>query len=220
MLVSWVLFWGTAVVLVATRLMHQPARCVLFRARPQRRLSSFVNGISTGVSDQNPISSAFVVSVRLMSAMGLRKSRWSRITAATVLSSAARWSGHAAGPLDWMATRTDRRVQFWYQILGIGMVPVLCVVLARIFMTPTRCLALNSFDHPEAKVGPVAVCDDLQARRRHPRPGHSSAAPLVALEIGFGSASGSRCSGRSSGQPRYRAFVTRPGAGPPSAGWQ
>ena len=53
MLVSWVLFWGTAVVLVATLLMHQPARYILF-ALGLSVVFVFVNGISTGVSDQNP----------------------------------------------------------------------------------------------------------------------------------------------------------------------
>jgi uncharacterized oligopeptide transporter (OPT) family protein len=218
MLISWVLFWGTAVVLVATLLMHQPARWVLF-ALALSVVFVFVNGISTGVSDQNPISSAFVVSVLLMSAMGLRNPVVA-ITAATVLLICS-----SVGP-DMQQDRstgwrlgTDRRVQFWYQILGIGMGAVLCVVLARVFMTAYPVLAVNSFDHPGAKVGQwqsamtykfVGAIRGLGSLPRH---------QLVALEVGF--ALGLvievlRKVLRAS--PRYRAFVARPGAGS-AVGW-
>jgi uncharacterized oligopeptide transporter (OPT) family protein len=218
MLVAWVLFWGTAVVLVATLLMHQPARYILF-GLGLSVVFVFVNGISTGVSDQNPISSAFVVSVLLMSAMGLRDPLVA-ITAATVLLICS-----SVGP-DMQQDRstgwrlgTDRRVQFWYQILGIGMGAVLCVVLARIFMSAYPVLALNSFDHPEAKVGQwqSAMTYKLvgSIRGLGKLPQHQ----LVALEVGF--ALGLlievlRKILRAS--PRYRAFVARSGAGP-AVGW-
>ncbi len=93
-----------AVVLVATLLMHQPARYVLF-GLGLSILFVFVNGISTGVSDQNPISSAFVVSVLLMSAMGLRRSAGGdhRGHSAAHLQLGGR--RHAAGPLDRLAPR-------------------------------------------------------------------------------------------------------------------
>ena len=57
--------------LVATLLLGQPVGYVLF-ALVLVFLFVFINGISQGISDWNPISSAFVVSVLLMSAIGLR----------------------------------------------------------------------------------------------------------------------------------------------------
>jgi len=114
---------------------------------------------------------------------------------------------------------TDRRVQFWYQILGIGVGAVLCVVLARVFMSAYPVLALNSFDHPEAKVGQWQSAMTYKLVGAIRGLGHLPMHQLVALEIGF--AIGLvievlRKLLRASA--RYRAFVERPGAGP-AVGW-
>jgi len=214
MLVVWVLFWATAVVLVTTGLLHQPARWVLF-GLGLSVIFVFINGISTGVSDQNPISSAFVVSVLLMSAMGLRNPLVA-ITAATVLliCSSVGVDMQQDRSTGWRLG-TDRRVQFWYQILGIGVGAVLCVLLARVFMTAYPVLALNSFDHPEAKVGQwqsamtyklVGAIRGLGDLRRH---------QLVALELGFFLGLVVEVFRKLvRGSARYRAFIERRGSGP------
>ncbi len=70
-LVAWVVFWAAATVFMGNRVLHQPilflsvaiGLCVVF---------VLVNGISLGISDFNPISSAFVMSVFIMAAIGLR----------------------------------------------------------------------------------------------------------------------------------------------------
>jgi uncharacterized oligopeptide transporter (OPT) family protein len=82
-LVAWVAFWAVATLVVATQLLHQPARYILF-GLALSLLFVFINGISMGVSDNNPISSAFVVSVLLMSTLGLRNPVVA-LTAATIL---------------------------------------------------------------------------------------------------------------------------------------
>ncbi len=48
---------------------------------------------------------------------------------------------------------TDRVIQFRYQVIGIVMGAVLCVVLARVFMSAYPVLAINQLDNPEAEVG-------------------------------------------------------------------
>jgi uncharacterized oligopeptide transporter (OPT) family protein len=214
MLILWVLFWAAATVLVTTGLLHQPARWVLF-GLALSIVFVFVNGISTGVSDQNPISSAFVVSVLLMSAMGLRNPVVA-ITAATVLliCSSVGVDMQQDRSTGWRLG-TDRRVQFWYQILGIGMGAVLCVVLARVFMSAYPVLAVNSFDHPEAKVGQwqsamtykfVGAISGIGDLPRH---------QLVALEVGFFVGLVVEVLRKLvRGSARYRAFIERPGAGP------
>ena len=213
MLLVWVVFWAVAVVLVATGLMHQPARYILF-GLALSILFVFINGISTGVSDQNPISSAFVVSVLLMSAMGLRNPVVA-ITAATVLliCSSVGVDMQQDRSTGWRLG-TDRRVQFYYQVLGIGMGAVLCVVLARVFMSAYPVLALNSFDHPEAKVGQWQSAMTYKLVGAIRGLGHLPVHQLVALEIGF--ALGlvvevlRKLLRASAG---YRALVERPGAG-------
>jgi len=206
------------VTLVATGLMHQPARYILF-GLGLSVLFVFVNGISTGITDQNPISSAFVVSVLLMSAMGLRNPMVA-MTAATVLiiCSSVGVDMQQDRSTGWRLG-TDRRVQFWYQILGIGVGAVLCVLLARIFMSAYPVLALNSFDHPEEKVGQWQSAMTYKLVGAIRGLGHLPMYQLVALEIGFGLGliiEVLRKLLRASA--RYRAFVERPGAGP-AVGW-
>src|SRR5262245_52031554 len=69
-LVLWVAFWSVAVIAASSGLLGIP----VFYAALGVALSYvfvLVNGISMGVSDSNPLSSAFVVSVTLMAAVGL-----------------------------------------------------------------------------------------------------------------------------------------------------
>ncbi len=218
MLVLWVLFWAGAVVLVATGLMHQPARYIVF-ALALSVVFVLINGISQGVSDQNPISSAFVVSVLLMSAMGLRNPVVA-ITAATVLlvCSSVGVDMQQDRSTGWRLG-TDRRMQFYYQVLGIGMGAVLCVVLARVFMSAYPVLAVNSFDHPEAKVGQWQSAMTYKLVGAIRGLGQLPRYQLVALELGFVLGlviEVLRKVLRASA--RYRAFIERPGPGP-AIGW-
>ncbi|HZX43112.1 MAG TPA: OPT/YSL family transporter, partial [Myxococcaceae bacterium] len=218
MLLMWVLFWAGAVVLVATALMHQPARYIVF-GLALSVVFVLINGISQGVSDQNPISSAFVVSVLLMSAMGLRNPVVA-ITAATVLliCSSVGVDMQQDRSTGWRLG-TDRRVQFYYQVLGIGMGAVLCVVLARVFMSAYPVLAVNSFDHPEAKVGQWQSAMTYKLVGSIRGLGHLPVHQLVALEVGFVLGlviEVLRKLLRASA--RYRAFIQRRGPGP-VIGW-
>lgn len=218
MLVAWVLFWAGAVILVATGLLHQPLRYIVF-ALALSVVFVLINGISQGVSDQNPISSAFVVSVLLMSAMGLRNPVVA-LTAATVLliCSSVGVDMQQDRSTGWRLG-TDRRTQFYYQVLGIGMGAVLCVVLARVFMQAYPVLTVNSFDHPEAKVGQWQSALTYKLVGAIRGLGHLPAHQLVALEVGFGLGLGVEVLRKLlRASARYRAFVERPGPGP-TVGW-
>ena len=63
----------------------------------------------TGISDWNPISSAFVVSVLLMSAIGLRDPIVAMMAASVLLVSTHRRRRHAAGPVDRLAAGIEAR---------------------------------------------------------------------------------------------------------------
>ena len=62
-LLAWVAFWGAAVVVRRARCVLQPAGGLHGVAIALVFVFAMVNGISLGISDQNPISSAFVVTV-------------------------------------------------------------------------------------------------------------------------------------------------------------
>src|SRR5690606_38877495 len=69
-LFAWVVVWAVALVVVCTVVLDLPILYILF-ALGLVFLFMLVNGISLGISDSNPISSAFVVSVLMMAAIGL-----------------------------------------------------------------------------------------------------------------------------------------------------
>jgi uncharacterized oligopeptide transporter (OPT) family protein len=132
-LVLWVLFWAAATVACGHWLLGQPVS-YLVAAVALVFVFALVNGISVGISDSNPISSAFVVTIVILAAMGLRDPG-TGLMAGTVLLVATsvacdmqqdRSTGWRLG--------SSRVVQFRYQVLGIVVGAVLAVVFARLFM--------------------------------------------------------------------------------------
>ncbi|EPX59133.1 putative integral membrane protein [Cystobacter fuscus DSM 2262] len=151
-LLAWVAFWGVAVVLVATRLLGQPLGFILF-GMALSLLFVLVNGIAYGMTDQNPVSSAFVVSVLLMSLLGLKEPLVGLMSASILLICTSVGSDMQQDRSTGWRLGTDRTVQFRYQVVGIVMGAVLCVGLARVFMSAYPVLAINQLDDPTAPVG-------------------------------------------------------------------
>jgi uncharacterized oligopeptide transporter (OPT) family protein len=151
-LAAWVTFWGVALVLVATLLLGQPVGYTLF-ALALVFLFVFINGISTGISDWNPISSAFVVSVLLMSALGLRSPTIAMVAASILLVSCTVGVDMQQDRSTGWRLGSNRAMQFRYQAVGIFMGAALCVVLAQLFMSAYPVLKIDTFTHPEHKVG-------------------------------------------------------------------
>ncbi|TKD04400.1 OPT/YSL family transporter [Polyangium fumosum] len=151
-LVAWIVFWAAALVAVATLVMGQPLGFTIF-AILLTSVFVLINGISLGISDSNPISSAFVIAVLLMSGLGLKDPRVGLMSASILLVACSvggdmqqdRSTGYRLG--------TNRTVQFRYQSIGILMGSVLCVVLAQTFMKAYPVLTINSFANPKADVG-------------------------------------------------------------------
>jgi uncharacterized oligopeptide transporter (OPT) family protein len=151
-LAVWVLFWGTALTLVATLLLKQPVGWVLF-ALALVFLFVFINGISQGISDWNPISSAFVVSVLMMSALGLRDPIVAMMAASVLLVSTIVGVDMQQDRSTGWRLGSSRAIQFRYQAIGIVMGAVLCVVLAELFLNAYPMLRIDAFAHPKAVTG-------------------------------------------------------------------
>ena len=151
-LVAWVVFWAVAVVGVATQLLHQPLGFIVF-GLALSLLFVLVNGISFGITDQNPISSAFVISVLLMSLLGLRNPLVGLMAASILLISTSVGCDMQQDRSTGWRLGTDRTLQFRYQVIGIVMGAALCVGLARVFMSAYPVLAINQLDNPRAEVG-------------------------------------------------------------------
>ena len=103
-LVAWVVFWGVGIVVTGSLVLHQPVGYLVF-AVLLVFVFAMVNGISIGIVDQNPISSAFVVTVILMAAIGLQGSDGRADGGDRAARVHERGLRHAAGPLDGLAAR-------------------------------------------------------------------------------------------------------------------
>ena len=141
-LAIWVLFWGAATVATGHLALGQPVG-YLALAVGLVFVFALINGISVGITDQNPISSAFVVAVVIMAGLGLHDPVVG-LMAGTVLLVATsvacdmqqdRSTGWRLG--------TNRVMQFRYQMAGVLVGAVLAVVFARLFMAAYPVLQLD-----------------------------------------------------------------------------
>jgi uncharacterized oligopeptide transporter (OPT) family protein len=184
-LLGWVIGWGVALVLVATLLLGQPLGYVLF-ALALVFLFVFVNGISTGISDWNPISSAFVVSVLMMSALGLRSPIVAMMAASILLVSTTVGVDMQQDRSTGWRLGSSRAIQFRYQAIGILVGSVLCVVMAQLFMSAYPILRVDTFTHPEARVGGWQSAMTFKFVGAIRGMGHLKPYQVTALWLGFG----------------------------------
>ncbi len=184
-LAAWVAGWGVALVVVATVLLGEPVGYALF-AIGLVFLFVFINGISTGISDWNPISSAFVVSVLLMSALGLRDPIVAMTAASILLVSTSVGVDMQQDRSTGWRLGSDRAIQFRYQAVGIVLGAVLCVVLAQLFMSAYPVLRVDTFSHPEARVGVWQSAMTFKFVGAIRGLGHLAPYQLHALWLGFG----------------------------------
>jgi len=141
-LVIWSICWGAAVVAVGHLVLHQPV-LYLVVALFLVCVFALVNGISLGISDSNPISSAFVVSIVILAAIGLKDPAVGLMAGTVLLVSTSvacdmqqdRSTGSRLG--------TNRVMQFRYQAAGILVGALLAVGFARLFMAAYPVLLLD-----------------------------------------------------------------------------
>jgi len=141
-LLLWIACWGAGIVFTGHAVLGQPLGFLLL-AVALVFVFALVNGISAGVSDSNPISSAFVVSIVLMAALGL-KDPGVGLMAGTVLLVAVSVAGDMQQDRStgWRLG-THRVLQFRYQVLGILVGALLAVGFARLFMAAYPVLSLD-----------------------------------------------------------------------------
>lgn len=149
-LLIWVACWGTALLIVATTLLHVPAPWVLF-AIGMAFMFLMINGISQGITDQNPISSAFVVTVLVMAGLGLRQPIVGVLAGSILLVACTVGVDMQQDRSTGWRLGSDRAIQFRYQMLGIVMGAFLAVVMTRIFLEAYPILKENMFAHPELR---------------------------------------------------------------------
>ena len=148
-LVAWTLLWGCAVVWLGATLLHQP---VFFMALAVLLAFVFamVNGISLGISDNNPISSSFVASVVLMAALGLKDPIVGLMAGGILLVATSVAGDMQQDRSTGWRLGTPRTLQFRFQVLGLVVGAVASVAFAQLFMSAYPVLA---FDQTTMKAG-------------------------------------------------------------------
>ena len=133
-LLMWVVAWGIGIVLTGHLVLDQPVGFVSF-AVLLVFVFAMVNGISVGISDSNPISSAFVVCVVLMAALGLKDPVVGLMAGSVLLISTNTAADMQQDRSTGWRLGTNRVIQFRYQVAGILMGAIMGVVFAKLFMT-------------------------------------------------------------------------------------
>ncbi len=141
-LIAWVVFWGVAIVVIGSQLLNVPVGYLVF-AVLLVFVFAMINGISTGMVDQNPISSAFVVTVVLMAAMGLKDPIVGLLAATVLLIATAEATDMQQDRSTGWRLGTNRVIQFRFQVAGIVMGAIMAVVFAKLFMTAYPVLNLD-----------------------------------------------------------------------------
>lgn len=149
-LFGWIAFWGVAVVTSAVVIMKIPLFFALL-AVALVFLFVMVNGISMGISDSNPISSAFVVSILVMAGFGLREPAVGILAGAILLVAVSVGCDMQQDRSTGWRLGSNRIVQFRYQVIGVTMGAVCAVVITKLFMTAYPVLAVDTFSDPTAR---------------------------------------------------------------------
>lgn len=144
---AWVAFWSIGVFAVATGVLQLPAMYVLI-AIGLVFVFLVVNGISLGISDSNPISSAFVITVFILAACGLTDPVTGLLCASILLISTSIGCDMQQDRSTGWRLGSNRVTQFRYQVIGLTMGAVMSVLLARVFMKAYPVLKANQYADP------------------------------------------------------------------------
>ncbi len=148
-LYAWVVVWGALTFLTATKVLGLSP---LFIIVSMALVLAFtmINGISLGITDSNPISSAFVVTVMILAGIGLREPKVGLLAAGIVLVSTSIAGDMQQDRSTGARLGSDRNIQFRYQVVGVTMGAILAVVMAQLFMKAYPVLSLNPLSSQEA----------------------------------------------------------------------
>ena len=134
MLVVWVIAWAIGVIATGHVVLQQPLGYLVI-AIALVFVFVMVNGISLGLTDSNPISSAFVVTVLIMATVGLMDPGVGLMTASIVLISTSTAGDMQQDRSTGWRLSTNRVIQFRYQAAGILVGAAMGVLFAKLFMS-------------------------------------------------------------------------------------
>jgi uncharacterized oligopeptide transporter (OPT) family protein len=132
-LIAFVVASSVAVIVVSHLVLHVPLGWVLF-AVAFSFVMMLVNGISLGITDSNPISTAFVLSVVIMGVFGLADPIAGLFAGSIVFVCCSIGGDMQQDRSTGWRLGTNRTIQFRYQLVGVILGAVLAVYMAKLFM--------------------------------------------------------------------------------------
>ncbi|MBV8380931.1 MAG: OPT/YSL family transporter [Paucibacter sp.] len=141
-LIAWVGFWGLATIVAGTQFFHEPLG-VMLTALVLVFIFALVNGISLGLTDWNPLSSAFVVTVLILASLGLNDPALSLMAATVVFVSCSTAGDMQQDRSTGWRLGSNRALQFRFQAIGLVLGAVLAVAVAHLFMAAYPVLKLD-----------------------------------------------------------------------------
>jgi uncharacterized oligopeptide transporter (OPT) family protein len=216
-LVLWVVFWGVAAIVIGHEVMGQPIRFLAI-ATGLAFLFVLVNGISLGISDWNPLSSAFFATIIFLGSLGLADAPTGLFCAAIVFVACNVGGDMQQDRSTGWRLGTNRILQFRYQVIGVLMGAVLSVVLAKFFMSAYPILRENQNVPGKSMAGQkwqstmtFKIVGALNAIT-HPKP-----EVITALKLGIALGLGIEIIRKSMKRTeRYKRFVQNSRLGPPT----
>jgi len=141
-LLGWVGIWAVATIVAGMQFFNEPLG-VMLTAIVIVFIFALVNGISLGLTDWNPISSAFVVTVLILAALGLRDPALSLMAATVVFVSCSTAGDMQQDRSTGWRLGSNRALQFRFQAIGLVLGAVLAVAAAYLFMAAYPVLKLD-----------------------------------------------------------------------------
>jgi uncharacterized oligopeptide transporter (OPT) family protein len=132
-LLAWVAVWTVATVFAGVTFFNEPLLYMLM-AVALVYVFALINGISLGLTDSTPISSAFVVTVVLLAAIGLKDPLLGLMAGAVVLVSSSVAADMQQDRSTGWRLGSNRALQFRFQVSGLLVGAILSVVIAELFM--------------------------------------------------------------------------------------
>ena len=188
-LLAWVGVWTVATIVCGVQFFNEPLGYMIL-AVALVYLFVIVNGISLGLTDSNPISSAFVVTVLILASIGLKDPMLGLMAAMVVFVSASVAGDMQQDRSTGWRLGSNRTLQFRFQVAGLLLGSVLAVAVAKFFMTAYPVLQLDqtvmSADQAPAQWTSAMTYKFVGALRSltEPKP-YQTQAILIGLLIGF-----------------------------------
>jgi len=141
-LLAWVGIWSVATVVAGMQFFGESLG-IMVLALVLVAIFALVNGISQGLTDWNPISSAFVVTVLILASLGLNDPGLSLMAATVVFVSCSVAGDMQQDRSTGWRLGSNRALQFRFQAIGLVLGAVLAVAVAHLFMAAYPVLKLD-----------------------------------------------------------------------------